>query len=182
MRRRFFQSFNSNTVIALSALLVSLCALVVSIVEVNIMRSQEKAVLWPHLSIGMSYNSEGFRFGAINHGTGPALIKSVVIKKDNTYFNSWDSIIANIMPGNHDISYNIYRTSEFNKTVIPAGERRVFFGVSWNAETRQLSKGLQQLSFEVIYCSILDDCWIIKDGNSPEEISFQSPAAHQFEK
>lgn len=65
-------------IVALSAVLIGICALVVSVVQVRIMREEQHASVWPRLVLAQSY-SQGRRFGVVvsNPGIGPAVVKSV---------------------------------------------------------------------------------------------------------
>ncbi|MEM6724714.1 MAG: hypothetical protein AAF598_11785 [Bacteroidota bacterium] len=168
--RRLRSVFNSNTVIAISALIVSLCALIVSVLEVRYMRSQQKATLWPYVQVGLTYNSDGFGIYADNMGTGPAIIDGMEVWKGNRYFNGIDDMIDGLMPEGHQITYSIYKVASFNGTVLPAEQSRRIFFVTWNEETRRLSKLMQGVEFQVRYCSVLDDCWLTNsDGEDYED-------------
>ncbi|MEO1436124.1 MAG: hypothetical protein AAFV80_11355 [Bacteroidota bacterium] len=162
--------FNSNTVIAISALVVSLCALIVSVLEVRYMRSQQKATLWPYVQVGLTYNSEGFGIRASNMGTGPAVIDGLEVWKGNRYYAGIDDMINDLLPEGHQVTYSIYKTSSFNGTVLPAEQERLIFSVPWNAETRILSQQMMGVQFQVRYCSVLDDCWLTNsDGEDYED-------------
>ena len=60
--------FKSEKIVAFTAILISLCALVVSFYEVRIMRTQQKAMVWPYIIMGQQYSSEGFSILASNKG------------------------------------------------------------------------------------------------------------------
>lgn len=54
------KKINTNLLVASSAVFISFCALFISVQEIKIMRSQQKASMYPYLTLGWTYNSEGF--------------------------------------------------------------------------------------------------------------------------
>ena len=141
------------------ALVISVLALVVSIFEANIMKSQQKATVWPYLAIGQSYNSEGFRLIARNNGIGPALIKSVEVTLDGTPVDSFLSILEQIKPDNQ-LGYDIISSNSINNRVMKAGEEVTMIFLPWNEETRAILPQMEgRFSIRLKYCSVLEECW-----------------------
>lgn len=157
---------NSNGVLAISALFISLSALVVSVVEMRTMQVQQKAMVYPHLDCGESYSSEGFTIYAKNTGTGLAVVKSVEVSLDDKPFNSWMDIINYVLPEGHRVGYNIVSSNTINGKVIPAGEFIKVFGVRWTDESRTLVDKMITLKYRICYCSLLGDCWEISTDES----------------
>lgn len=143
----------------ITALIISVIALVTSIYEANIMKSQQEAMVWPYFGITPTYNSKGFAFTAYNHGTGPALIKSIEVTYDGIYTKSFDDLLDKVKP-DRKIGYDRLKMSELNNTVLKAGyEENVFF-MPWDDETRAIAKELTKVNFKVQYSSILGDYWL----------------------
>jgi hypothetical protein len=67
---------------AAAAALISACALALSFSEFSLMRSEQRAQVWPYIDIAISFGQDGFGVTLANKGTGPALIKSVVVKNE----------------------------------------------------------------------------------------------------
>jgi hypothetical protein len=67
---------------AAAAALISVCALALSFSELSLMRSEQRAQVWPYIDIAISYGKDGFVVTLANKGTGSELIKSVVIKNE----------------------------------------------------------------------------------------------------
>ena len=155
------KKINSNQIIAVSALLISSCALLVSIVEMRTMKIQQKAMVYPHLDFGESYNNKGFSIIAKNTGTGLAIINSIRVYDKGQAFNNWTEIIDYYLPKGHNIDYGVMGSTQINGKVIPAGEEIRVFGVRWNEESRMLVDSLINLQYRICYCSLLDDCWEI---------------------
>lgn len=167
---------NVGTIMALS---ISILALCVSVYEANIMRSQQKATVWPYLWLSQGYNSEGFSFNAGNNGIGPALIKSVEVRYKGELIKDMSELLDKIKP-DHKLGYNQLRMSSFNQTVMKAGEERQIFFMPWNEETREMVKSMQYVSIKVQYCSVLEDCWVFDlTNNTRKEEEFK--AEKEFE-
>ena len=167
----FKKRISSNQIVAVSALLISSCALLVSIVEMRTMKVQQKAMVYPHLDFGERYNSNGFSIIAKNTGTGLAIINSVEVFDGDRNFNNWLDIIDHYMPPDHGIDYDVMGSTQINGKVIPAGEEvRVFF-IPWSDKSRALVNRLINLDYRICYCSLLEDCWeITKDKQFPASI------------
>ena len=78
---------------AAAAALMSVCALALSFSELSLMRSEQRAQVWPYIDIAISYGQDGFGVTLANKGTGPALIKSAVVKNEAQTVLSWQSLI-----------------------------------------------------------------------------------------
>ncbi|MEO0895800.1 MAG: hypothetical protein AAFY71_05350 [Bacteroidota bacterium] len=143
------------------ALFISSLALVVSIYETNLHRAEQKAMVWPFLTISSSFSGEGFSFNATNNGTGPALIKSVSLTYKGRSYKRFEQLLDTIKAGHHQ-DYGRIRMSGFNQTVMKAGEKRTLFFMPWDEESREMAYELFKASLKVQYCSVLEDCWIFE--------------------
>jgi hypothetical protein len=81
------KSWNADKTLSISAIVVSLCALVVSIIQTNMMQKQQEKSVWPHVrwhtQMGYQPDSTGnFAIHVVNKGVGPALIKKVTYVLD----------------------------------------------------------------------------------------------------
>ncbi len=163
---RLKSRINANNIVALSALFISVCALVVSIIEMRTMPVQQSAMVYPHLDFGQSYNSEGFELYAKNTGTGLAIIKSVEVMFDGESFKDWLQLIDHLLPEGHTLGYNVIKVNQINGKVIPAGEMVTVFGINWSDEARVLEERMRGIQYKICYCSILEECWEITDQES----------------
>ena len=68
---------NADRIVSWSAIFVSLSTLFVIIYQTNLMRTEQKAAVFPYLTIGFRINNEGQALYVTNSGLGPAIIKSV---------------------------------------------------------------------------------------------------------
>ncbi|MCI4671259.1 MAG: hypothetical protein MRZ79_24175 [Bacteroidia bacterium] len=156
------------------AILISISALMVSIYEANLLRTEQRALVWPYLSVRHSYNSQGFSFIATNNGTGPAIVKSVEVSLNDTLMEDYDQLLDLVRP-QRKIGYDFIRMGALNNTVMKAGEEREIFHMPWTEETRLMAARLAKAQFKVNYCSVLEDCWIHeKKSNSHEKGKFSA--------
>ena len=162
----------------LLALVISVSALFVSIYEANLMKAQQKAMVWPHLVVDKMYNSDGFSFIARNNGIGPALVKSIEYRYDGEPKRNYSELMKAINP-NFSLDYGVIKIGVLHNTVMKAGEERLLFNMPWTDETRELSKYMNNVIVKVNYCSVLEDCWIF-DSTKKEHTPGRFEAALEF--
>ena len=61
--------------VGIAAILLSCGALVVSIVQVSILRAQQSASVWPRLQVGTNHIDDDYRVVLTNAGVGPAVVR-----------------------------------------------------------------------------------------------------------
>jgi hypothetical protein len=84
MKAKFW---NSEKLLSISAILISVCTLFVFVYQTNLIREQQYNSVFPYLEMGnFGTNTENYGFYLTNKGIGPAMIKSVEIQyKDSIY-------------------------------------------------------------------------------------------------
>ena len=161
----------TGTIIAVTT---SFLALFISIYETSLQRSENKAMVWPYVTISPSYTSDGFSFRAKNKGIGPALIKSAQVVFNDTLVSDYDQLL-DMVKSDRVIGYDRIRTSELNNTVISPGEDIELLRLPWDDETRIMAQDLQNTDITIQFCSVLDDCWVYDmQSKSLTEGSFTS--------
>lgn len=65
---------------AITAVIIGVGAIGVSLYETTLVRQQLKGSVWPYLEGGFSYNQEGFRYFLVNSGVGPARIQLLLLR------------------------------------------------------------------------------------------------------
>ncbi len=174
---------NINFLVAGSALFVSVCALFLSIQEVRIMRSQQKASMYPYITIGKSYNARGFGIQMKNSGNGLAKISSYQIYNDSMYFKDWFDVLQTLAPDAKNINYNVISTDgNIRNKMISPGENVNLITLKWTSETRKLEELFNTLKVKVIYSSLLDEHWMVEEG-TPNQIEkkLKLESAKEFE-
>ena len=163
--RNFLSKSNTNLIVAGSALAISACALFISVQEVRIMRTQQTATMYPYLTIGTRYSSDGFGIILKNSGNGLARINSYQVFNDNQYFKDWLDVLQATMPEAKNINYGIINTvGNIRNEMIAPGESKNLIFLKWTDETREIEKRLKSLKVTVCYSSLLDEHWQVVDG------------------
>ena len=153
--------------VGLSALLLSLCGLFISIYEASLIRQAQRASVWPYVQIAASLAPGRIKLGVQNTGVGPARIQAAsVTYKGETKANWWD-LILNDLGANVD-SVDFYR-SMINGRVLPLdSQKESIFRITedYGPAARELAESLRREILEgtidvtVCYCSVYDECWI----------------------
>lgn len=162
---RYIKKINTNMLVASSAVFISICALFISIQEIKIMRTQQKANMYPYLTLGWVYNSEGFGLELTNSGNGLAKVNSYQVFNDSIYFKDWIQVVKTYMPDATTINYgNITTSGNIRNLMIRPNETKKLIFIEWNEESRALNSSLEGLDVHLTYESLLNEHWIIKDG------------------
>lgn len=169
--RIFFKKINTNTLVAGSAIFISTCALFLSIQEVRIMRTQQKASMYPYVTLGWSYTGEGFGIELKNSGNGLAKVNSYKVFNDSIYFREWLDVIKHYYPEAKGIDYSLFNSDgNIRDQMISPGEKKRLIFLKWTDETRELEKRIgQTLKISICYSSLLDESWILED-RAPKQI------------
>lgn len=155
IRKNFFQ--NAGTLIAL---VISIIAMITSIYEANILKAQQKSMVWPYMSMGTSYSNAGFSATAFNNGTGPAIVKAMEVSIDNQPVENLFELIQVLMPGS-ELGYDVLFQEKVNHHVFRPGEELEIIGFGWTDETRQLAKLItERVRIRMCYESVLGDSWV----------------------
>lgn len=161
----FLKKINTNTLVAGSAVFISACALFLSLQEVRIMREQQKASMYPYLTIDWKYNGEGFGVVVKNSGNGLAKITSYKVFNDSIYFREWLDALQTYMPESKNINYGTITTAgNIRHQMIPPGESKQLIFIKWTDETRVLEKKVNNLKITLSYSSLLNEHWKIEEG------------------
>ncbi len=157
--------FGANSIVTLSAILVSVCALAVSVYQSKIMRETQRASVWPFVEVLPSNSPQGAWLGVTNKGVGPALIKTVHVEVDGKTYQRWGEIFDDLIPAD---SLNYVWSSITGRVLAPNEEVRA---IQMNPQDgRRIGRVMQQLKFEVCYCSVYGECWVTNLGRETESI------------
>ena len=150
--------------VGLSAVLVSLVALVVGVYSAYVDREFARASVWPSLLLAQSYNSERFSYLLLNQGTGPAIIKYARLESNGKVFKVWADWLEDEGFANAPFSQ-----SHIGGGVVRAGQQVVAFSTEDMGLKAHLSEGAQN-SLKVCYCSVFDDCWVVDGFDAQTEV------------
>lgn len=159
-------------VVALIAIVLSLCALLVSVLEVSAIRSEQRVGVWPYVDVSSKYNDGGFQITATNKGIGPARIRSSQMLLDGKPQDDLDGMILAVLGPERAFSYEVYKSNNPAGGVMSPDEQSVLFAVPWTDASRTLVEELaSRFSIELCYCSVYEDCWRAQlNEGEPEEV------------
>lgn len=150
---------NTEMLVALSALSISLVTAFIGIYSAFIDRAYARASVWPRLEIYRNYSGDDFSYGISNQGTGPALIKYAKIKHQENYIEYWKDIPK----------LSKFTQSHIGNRIIPP--QNTVNPLSYNGENSQLFFDMDKhVNIELCYCSIYDECWLTNKFNNPQPI------------
>ena len=162
------KKIKSEAFVAFAAIVISLCALIVSFYEVRIMRTQQKASLYPHLQISQQYSPEGFAIEAKNKGIGPAKVESLEVKVNGKKMPSLTAVFDYVLGEGHQINYRNYTVNTINNLVLEPAYDKPLVKLNWNDDSRRFIESLKDLEINVVYSSLLGDCWLVGFDRIPE--------------
>lgn len=161
--------------IAIGALVVSAMAMFTSFQQVGLQRSQERAMVWPHVSARPSYSDAGYAFVATNKGLGPALVHRVELRVGGKAVRDVPGVLDAVLGRGHGYGWDKVRANDLEDTILSPGQSVELLGVPWDARTRTAFGSQGLLSARICYCSFLSECWWSRDGLDHERID-QCPA------
>jgi hypothetical protein len=170
--------WNTEKIVSLSAVLISIATLIVLIYQTNLMSKQQRLSVLPYLTMGnMGAYTPNFKYVIFNNGIGPAFVEKIEVKyKGKTYPYDLYVFLAEHAEGFSEIN-NFFYSNLAAGTLIPAQTNVEHLLIENSAEDGEklhamLSKLFEEgLSFEITYRSIYDERWVIKNGQvAPLEV------------
>ena len=178
--------------VALSAVIIGACALVVAFFEVRIMRADQRASVLPLVELNRSTiratrnDSAGsetvtqLKFNAENVGIGPAKVVDFRVTVDGKAFKTWGEAMRELLGRNEPINYG---NSTITGRTIPAGRSIEMFGITGTDLAGEINANADRLDFEACFCSVFNECWTARyqafdiiaevGGCKPDPNSFQ---------
>lgn len=162
-KRKWFTK--PEMLVAISALITSLVAVIVAMYSAYIDRAYAKASVWPSVLITRSIQSNRYEYIVVNQGNGPAIVNYVTMKVNGQPVSSWQDVLHILAPE----SEASFQQSHIGAGVIRPGQHVSAFVVT----EPDLVSVLQDASFEVslCYCSIYEDCWITSGIEAPQAVN-----------
>jgi hypothetical protein len=170
-----------NGVATVVAVVLSLVAISISVLEVSTMRMQQKASVWPYLQISGRYVDNRYSIVLENKGVGPALIQDLALFVDDKEAGRFDKIIEDLVGKENAFGYDKYRVSNPNGSVVSSREKIELISVplkEFNGSDNDFTPGImfaqqsaKRLNLSICYCSIYEDCWQVDlKGSGASEI------------
>ena len=151
--------------VGVSAVIIGICALGVSLYETSLMREEQRAAVMPLVELTRSYNlqtdeasGEGSRLWlqAENVGIGPARIEDFRVTVDGALQPTWDTAFGQLIGHESSISYS---QSTINGRTIPPDRLVTMMKLNDGALAESILAEFDRIDFEACFCSIFDECW-----------------------
>ena len=171
-------AFSRADLMSVLAVLISFAALLVSLFETRIlreqhaiMRSEQKAGVWPFVeqSIQYSYDPDHvtLKLSYINKGVGPARILGGNIHVAGHQLDDYDSIrvvFDRLLPDSANMSHSYSSIGG----VLSPGEKDIVLSVTLDRFPNDM-KWVQDLNLglTICFCSIYRDCWTVDNHGAP---------------
>lgn len=151
-------------IVATSAVVIGVCALLVSLMQVRMMHEQQHASVWPRLTILPSYSDRGLSVEISNPWLGPAIVRSVEVAVGGKTHRTWGEVLSSLAPDAKNYGFTV---STINHRILPPDETIVAVTVPDRVVGEQAIRRWDQLKMKICYCSIYERCWLAA-SNQPD--------------
>jgi hypothetical protein len=150
--------------VTLMAALVSLCALFVSVYQMQLQKNQQYASVWPHLRpyYMTNLNDSTFEWAlhVANYGVGPAIIQEVVYEIDGKPLESFEAFTDSLSiiesPVSEDAIQDLIYPGEF----LPAGADIALISIKRDAKLYPaFNTQTKKINLRIKYASVYSEEW-----------------------
>ena len=157
-----------QTVIAVIGFFVGAVALYAALNEADAVRKQQQAAVWPHIRVtDVNFGTPGeerFDIVVSNKGIGPARIEMVNVTIGGVEQTSWYEIVR-ALPDGETAGISSYRLADATlspeEDIVAVSVEAKYGSLELVNAFRDLVRG-GEAAMEICYCSVFDDCWMIK--------------------
>ena len=180
--RRGLFGLSFETIGSVSAIVVGVAALVVSIVETNNAREMRYASALPIVQSGVSVRSDDeflrLRFLFRNAGEGTALIRHVQLLEDGEPIASREALDARMLGAELELDAAGSSINQVEMTPLQAGEDTIALELRWRREREYMQAGQQMFErmtdgvFELrtCFCDVYERCWTTAPETFPRPL------------
>ena len=156
---------NPEMLVGVSAVVIGVCALAVSVYETSLMREEQRASVIPLLELSRSWSGGDsgdpedhgrLWIHAENVGIGPARIVSFNVTVDGVPKRTWGRAMADLLGREQLVGYG---QSTISGRTIPPDRMVNMFELNDTEFLREILAEFDRLDFEACFCSIFDECW-----------------------
>jgi hypothetical protein len=155
----------AEMITAITAVVIGVGAIGVSLYETTLTRQQLKGSAWPNIEGGFSYSEEGFRYFLTNSGVGPAKIQYAEITVDGDAVRDWGEFFERL-----GLDVGRYVTSYVARGALPPGAVHNVLVLDSEQPVDELYQQQDRVRISVCYCSVYDDCWIKTMADDPTPV------------
>jgi uncharacterized protein (DUF433 family) len=155
----------AEMLVGVSAVVIGVCALGVSLYEASLMRDEQRAAVMPLLELSRSYNLQSDEspgkesrlwLQAQNVGIGPARVLDFRVTVDGVPYPTWDAALRKLIELDSPISYG---QSTINGRTIPPDRLVTMMELNDIELAENILAEFDRLDFEACFCSIFNECW-----------------------
>jgi hypothetical protein len=189
MSKNTATGLTSEMIVAVSAVIVGVCALGVSLYETSLMREQQRAAVVPMLELSRSFSISRERpddpntrlhLQVENVGIGPARVQDFRVYVDGEPQLTWRATMQALLGRQDDIRFG---QSTINGRTIPPERLITIFELNSLNHAVEIAGAFSKLEFEACFCSIFDECWTTSYRSlgkvEPVEACVQSESSFQ---
>lgn len=164
---KFFK--DPQNIIAVGVTIISLCALIVSLMQTRIMqeerelmREYSRASVWPRLEFNISKTNDedGIEYLVLkltNNGIGPAIITHAKVSYKDSIANNWTEYFSMQEIPDSLISYS---NTGFSSRIVKIGETLEILELEDNPQLAQaFLERIKDLTIDIYYESIYGETW-----------------------
>jgi hypothetical protein len=155
--------FEWDRITALMAVLIGACALAVSLYTAYLQNAQVRAQTWPYIQLWQSNVDRSFSIS--NRGVGPARIADVKLRIDGVEVTGFDQAIKKLQAKPEPVSS---LQSYFARRVLTPNEDVRMIQFETDAHFDIFMKNRDRLRFEICYCSVLNECYLLNESAKTE--------------
>ena len=164
------KKFSRSDITAFLALIMSISALVIGVVEARIMSEQQqimvdqqKGAVWPYLEVKSSLavtDSLVFSWTAENKGVGPAIVNGVNLLFKEKTIKTYSELLSLLdgLVGENNYALSKFGVDQESKSVYASGEEKTLLQITFYDPKVYFEK-VGFFNLDLKYCSIYGDCW-----------------------
>lgn len=178
------RKLDSNRLLSLTAMLISLLTLIIFVYQTNLLRKQNFISILPYLSVDTSNDigNQQYRVDLTNNGVGPAIMERVRFRYNDTWYDLADfdhslfSFLIERAPALDTLSSTSYSLVEPGRAITARTTYNLLTVKGSDAGRELIARTLERLisegmEYEIIYRSIQDERWKITTADfSPVRI------------
>jgi hypothetical protein len=147
--------------IAFSAMVVALCALILSVMAGYATRKHARLSVRPLVTISGTVNEHGSGWSLGNAGLGPALVRWFEVTVDGRAVRNWQEFVQAVgLPQAVQFRYWVPQRA----TAFPPQAPRELFWVQPGPADQALRSTKAKITIHMCYCSFYEECWLATGG------------------
>jgi hypothetical protein len=181
------QASTSEKIVAYVAIVLSVCAVGISLAEVWTMRRQSKAEVWTYIHLGwvadtpgfssplqenwkIDENKGGFALLLPNQGVGPGIVENMFLWVDGKPVKNWPDAFAAIGLRKQ----TLFSNSRVRNRVLPPGDSKVAFITQDSAAALAFVKQRARIELGLCFRSVYGDRWFQKRDMTDTYLQYQA--------